>query len=307
MSLARLAPAKVNLYLHVGAPDSRGYHPLRSLVAFADIGDEVRLVHGGKGRLSIDGPYAEGLSAGEDNLVMRAIRLFEAEQGKSFGLWDYHLTKNLPLASGIGGGSADAGAMLRLLRGKAPDMSDETLSAVAARTGADGVMCLWSKACVAEGYGEKLSPVILPSLPCVLINPGVECSTPEVFRRYDEAGTYRALYSRWLGEDVLPKEALGTKGFGGGGVRGEAWRPQIVVEYLQTTRNDLEPPAIALRPIIGELLAALRAEPETRFARMSGSGATCFALCDTAEEALSLAESLRRKWPLAWVKACTLS
>jgi 4-diphosphocytidyl-2-C-methyl-D-erythritol kinase len=307
MSLARLAPAKVNLYLHVGPPDGRGYHPLRSLVAFADIGDEVRLVHGGKGRLSIDGPYAEGLSAGEDNLILKAVRLFEAEGGKPFTIWDFQLTKNLPLASGIGGGSADAGAMLRLLHGWAPEMSGEALSAIAAKTGADGVMCLWSKACVAEGYGEKLSPVILPSLPCVLVNPGVECPTPAVFKAYDEAGTYRPLDSHWLGEGVLPNEALVKKGFGAYSVKGDGWRPDVVINYLQSTRNDLEAPAIALRPVIGELLAALRAEPEARLARMSGSGATCFALCDTADDASRLAGSLRRKWPKAWVKACTLS
>jgi len=303
---SRLAPAKVNLYLHVAAPDARGYHPLRSLVVFADYGDELQLVHGGRGRLRIDGPYAEGLTTGEDNLVLKAVRQFEADCGETFGGWDYRLTKNLPLASGIGGGSADAGAVLRLLKGWSPGMSAEQLEAIAARTGADGVMCLWSKACIAEGYGEKLSPVVIPELPCVLINPGVECPTPAVFRACDEAADFKSLYSRWVGEGILPPEAMGDRGFFGS-VSIPAMSVHEVVSYLATTRNDLETPAIRLVPVIGEVLASLRAQPETRFARMSGSGATCFALCDTFADAQTLAAKLRDGWPKAWVKACRLS
>jgi len=300
-----LAKAKINLYLHVAAPDTRGYHPLRSMVVFADIGDELQLIFGGKGRLRIDGPYAEGLSADEDNLVMKAVRLFEQEVGKQ-SMWDYRLTKNLPLASGIGGGSADAGAILHLLSSFKPDMPDEALSAIAARTGADGVMCLWSKPCIAEGYGEKLSPIVIPPLPCVLINPGVECPTPDVFHTYDEAGMFQPVYTRWVGEGIIPHDAYGR-----GKVfmtnAGQNWSVGSVIEYLTTTRNDLEAPAIKLKPVIGDVLAALRAEPETLFARMSGSGATCFALCDTKVAADVLADRLRKDWPKAWVRSCTLN
>ncbi|WP_209717605.1 MULTISPECIES: 4-(cytidine 5'-diphospho)-2-C-methyl-D-erythritol kinase [Asticcacaulis] len=305
MTLRRLAPAKVNLYLHVAAPDARGYHPLRSMVAFADVGDELQLIPGGKGHFKIDGPFAEGLSTGEDNLVMKAVRLFEAETGKAGKFFGYRLTKNLPLASGIGGGSADAGAILRLLRGS-EEITDEALSAIAARTGADGVMCLWSKACIAEGYGEKLSPIVLPALPCVLINPGVECPTPEVFRAYDAIGSHLPIHTRWHGEGIIPAEMLGERHNMFMTVGGK-WPVKDVIDYLTTTRNDLEAPAIALRPVIGDVLASLRAEPQTRFARMSGSGATCFALCDTATDASLLAGRLRKAWPDAWVQACTLS
>src|SRR6185437_10032394 len=142
----------VNLWLHVAAPDARGYHPLQSLVAFADIGDEVSLVKTKTSEenlmpcLSLSGPFAEGLNAGEDNLILKAVRAFEAATGLRVDHHDIHLAKTLPIASGLVGGSADAGAVLHLLRDAyAPDMADDALSAVAARTGADGVMCLWSR------------------------------------------------------------------------------------------------------------------------------------------------------------------
>lgn len=280
MKLSRLAPAKVNLYLHVAAPDARGYHPLRSLVVFADYGDEVRLTSG-TGKLVIDGPFADDLSTGEDNLILKAVRRFEAATGMRADRHDFHLTKNLPLASGVGGGSADAGAVLHLLReAYAPDVANDALSAMAAQTGADGVMCLWAKASIAEGYGERLTPVTVPPLPAVLINPGVECPTPAVFCAYDEAGAFSPMGGDWPQGDVYA--------------------------CLQATRNDLEAPAIGLVPAIGEVLASLRAHAETRFARMSGSGATCFALCGTRAEADKLAEKLRSDWPKAWVRACTL-
>ncbi|ADU14759.1 4-(cytidine 5'-diphospho)-2-C-methyl-D-erythritol kinase [Asticcacaulis excentricus] len=280
MKLLRLAPAKVNLYLHVAAPDHRGYHPLRSLVVFADYGDEVRLTPG-EGRMFIDGPFGQNLSPGEDNLVLKAVRRFEAATSVRVNSHDFHLTKNLPLASGVGGGSADAGAVLHLLRATcAPEVSDNALSRIAAETGADGVMCLWARAAIAEGYGERLTPVAIPPLPAVLINPGVECPTPAVFKAYDSAAEFAPIDTQWRGEDVI--------------------------DDLNTTRNDLEAPAIRLVPVIGEVLASLRAQPETRFARMSGSGATCFALCDTLSEAETLAARLRADWPKAWVRACTL-
>ncbi|MDC7684324.1 4-(cytidine 5'-diphospho)-2-C-methyl-D-erythritol kinase [Asticcacaulis sp. BYS171W] len=277
--ISRLAPAKVNLYLHVAAPDARGYHPLRSLVVFADYGDEVSLSPG-QGRLTIDGPFAEGLSTGEDNLILNAVRRFEAATGVSVDRHDIHLTKNLPVASGIGGGSADAGAVLHLLReAYAPDMSDAALEAVAAQTGADGVMCLWSKAAIAEGYGEVLTPVEVPSLAAVLINPGIACSTPAVFRAYDAQGSFEPIDADISGDFIA---------------------------FLRTTRNDLEAPAMALHPLIGQILRALETYEDARFARMSGSGATCFALCDTEADADRLAARLRQDWPNAWVQACML-
>ena len=281
----RLAPAKVNLWLHVAAPDARGYHPLQSLVAFADIGDEVALIDGGTRCLTLSGPFADGLDAGDDNLIFKAVRAFEAATGIQVAHHDFHLVKNLPVASGLGGGSADAGAVLHLLReAYAPDMSDDNLSAIAARTGADGVMCLWAKSALAEGYGERLKSVSLPPVPAVLINPGVACSTPAVYRGFDEIGDFSTLAA--VAEDIVNIEQL--------------------TQSLAATRNDLEAPAFALQPLITEVLADLAAQPQTRLARMSGSGATCFALCETDADAQILSRRMQGLRPAAWVTACRL-
>jgi len=291
--IRRLAKAKVNLYLHVAEPDDRGYHPLQSLVVFADIGDEIALHTGASGKgltLCIDGPFAGTLSAGEDNLVIRAVRRFEQATGIEVAA-DLRLTKALPVASGIGGGSADAGAILHLLReAYAPGMPDGDLEALAAAVGADGVMCLWAKASIAEGYGEKLTPASVPSIPAVLVNPGVECPTPAVFRQYDTQGRFENIEARQLFLGISSLDDL--------------------ISALEATRNDLEAPAIALRPEIARVLSILKAQPETAFARMSGSGATCFALCRSDEDALELSRRLdglmSATWPDIWVRACRL-
>lgn len=286
---ARLAPAKVNLYLHVAQPDDRGYHPLQSLVVFADIGDEIALMPKASDKalsLHIDGSFADGLSAGEDNLVVKAVRCFEQETGITVAA-DIRLTKNLPVASGIGGGSADAGAILHLLRETyAPGMPDRDMETLAADVGADGVMCLWAKTSIAEGYGEKLLPVTVPSVAAVLINPGLECPTPAVFRQYDTRGRFENIEAKQLFSAVTSFDAF--------------------ITALQATRNDLEAPAIALKPEIAEVLSSLERQPETAFARMSGSGATCFALCRTDDDARALSRRLEGLWSHAWVRACRL-
>jgi len=285
------ARAKVNLYLHVAAPDARGYHPLQSLVAFADIGDEVSLFETEASAellrpdLSLSGPFAEGLGAGEDNLILKAVRAFEATAGLRVDRHAIHLIKNLPIASGLGGGSADAGAVLHLLReAYAPDMADEALGAIAAKTGADGVMCLWARPSLAEGYGERLTSVTLPSVSAVLINPGVACSTAEVYRGFDAQGQFSRLDA--TAEDIVNVEVLTT--------------------FLAKTRNDLQAPAVAMQPVIGEVLASLAAQPETLFARMSGSGATCFALCRSDAEASALGHRMQLMWSGAWIMPCRL-
>jgi 4-diphosphocytidyl-2-C-methyl-D-erythritol kinase len=279
-----LARAKINLYLHVAAPDARGWHPLQSLVAFADIGDQVSLTDAPG--LTIEGPFGAGLSAGEDNLILKAARRFEtlAQVELRHGL---HLDKHLPLASGIGGGSADAGATLRLLKAAyAPQISDDLLERMAADTGADGVMCLYSRTAFAEGYGEKLTPVTLPSVAGVLINPGVACPTPQVFAGYDALGRFEDIEAKQGFVDIVNIDGL--------------------VAALKATRNDLEAPAIRLKPVIAEVLAALRDQPDVLFARMSGSGATCFALCRDDVASGGVAERMRVLWPTAWVRACRL-
>ena len=282
-----LAPAKINLYLHVAEIDPRGYHPLQSLVAFADIGDEVTLLPSTSDAplLTITGPFAAGLEAGENNLIMKAVRHFEAQAGVSVNHHRIELVKNLPVASGIGGGSADAGAVLRLLRELyAPDMGDADLAAIAGAIGADGVMCLWSQSVFAESYGEKLTPVALPQVPAVLINPGVECSTARVYGGYDALGRYNEMdaMSGFIGAQTI----------------------ELLIWALSHTRNDLQSPAIHLQPVIAELLTALESQPETRFARMSGSGATCFALCETDKAANALSGRMQAMMPNAWVRAC---
>jgi 4-diphosphocytidyl-2-C-methyl-D-erythritol kinase len=290
------ARAKVNLFLHVAGPDGRNYHPLQSLVAFADVGDEVGCDIASADPdcapiLDISGRFAHGLSDGEGNLMLKALRQFERVTVTRLAV-RLSLAKNLPVASGLGGGSADAGAVFRLLRdGFAPDMADEVLTAMATSLGADGPMCLWAQSALAEGYGEHLTPVKLPQLPCVLVNPGVACSTAAVYGGFDVIGDFADLAHEadiqpdWL--DMRDKDQ--------------------VIAALQSTRNDLEPAAFVIAPVIREVLAALRAQPQTRLARMSGSGATCFALCDTVEAAQALAQTLESLWPEAWISACVLS
>lgn len=279
-----LAPAKVNLYLHVAAPDARGYHPLQSLVMFADVGDEVLLTDGGG--LTIDGPFGQGLSTGDDNLILKAARRFAAEAGVAVN-HGFHLTKTLPVASGLGGGSADAGATLRLLRqAYVPDMSDDALAAAAGHTGADGVMCLWSRTAFAEGYGESLTLADLPALPCVLVNPGVECSTAAVYSGFDHLAQFDDIEARHGFAEVVNIDDF--------------------VRALKKTRNDLEPAAIRLQPVIADLLSTLDAQPETLLARMSGSGATCFAICATKGAAEDVERRMQAMWPRAWVRACAL-
>lgn len=166
-------------------------------------------------------------------------------------------------------------------------MSDADLEAVARTIGADGVMCLWSAPALAEGYGERLTRLELPSIAAVLINPGIACSTPAVYKQYDVLGRFD------------PTEASAP------------FRNSINIDFLTTalrdTRNDLQAPAVYLHPQIGELLSDLSSEPETLLARLSGSGATCFALCDTLADAQRLAARLAAKYPQGWVRACTLS
>lgn len=280
----RLAPAKINLFLHVGALDRRGYHPLRSLVGFADIGDRVALSDAPG--LHLEGPFSEGLDAGEDNLVMKALRRFEihADVGVRHGV---RLDKRLPVASGLGGGSADAGAVLHLLReAYAPDMEDEALNAIAAGIGADGPMCLWSRSVLAEGYGERLSDVALTSLPCVLVNPLVSCSTSLVYKAFDA---------------LEPPNQVNVKRMSYSGLDAQA-----LTAHLAMARNDLQLAAIGIQPVIAEVLDELASLPETRLARMSGSGATCFALCDSDDDAIALSCRMQAFRPHAWVRACRI-
>ena len=288
MGRSALAPAKVNLYLHVGAPGSDGYHPLCSLMAFADFGDLVTTHEAEALSVDVRGPFARGLAGEADNLVLRAARALIAEARRPLPPVGITLEKRLPVAAGLGGGSSDAGATLRLLCDEFRfSLGDGRLEAVAASLGADGAACLWGRPVTAQGRGERLSPAPgLPELDVVLVNAGAPVSTADVYRRYDAAGVFG---------DVGPPAAP------------EAFETAAeLAGWLSVQRNDLEAAAISTAPEVGAVLETLANEPEVLLARVSGSGGTCFALCASDIEAESLAERLEAMAPSWWVKRCRL-
>lgn len=288
--LAAFAAAKVNLDLAVLGRRADGYHLLESLVAFADVGDRLTLEPGRDLGLSISGPRAGALAgeAADGNLVIRAARAL-AERVPGLVLGRFALEKHLPVASGIGGGSADAAAALRLLaRANGLALDDPRLVEAARATGADVPVCLAGRVCVMSGIGEVLSAAIaLPPIPAVLVNPGIPVET-------------RAVFSA-LG--LAPGE---TRREG----RGEAPSSEglaALIADLARRDNDLEAPAIALAPVIAQARSALAAAPGCRLARMSGSGATCFGLFASAPDAKAAASALAAAHPAWWVASTTLS
>ena len=283
------APAKVNLFLHVAPPQPDGFHPLSSLMVFADVGDDLWLEAGEGLDLVIQGPFGAGLAADADNLVLRAIRgLFEAIRAPAPPM-RIVLQKNLPLAAGLGGGSSDAGAALKLARdhfGLALD--DQRLEAIAAALGSDGAACFRTRPVLARGRGEQLTPVEgLPALDAVLVNPGVPSPTGAVYRAYDAAGAPGSAAAPTLPDQFDSARAAAA--------------------FFAGCRNDLEAPAVAQTPQIGVVLELLSRQPECLLARVSGSGATCFALCADEAQAASLAERVQRDQPAWWVRRCRLS
>ena len=282
------APAKVNLYLHVAAATADGFHPLSSLMVFADVGDRLTLEPASALGLCIDGPFGEGLSAGEDNLILKAVRALAERAREPPPPVRITLTKTLPIAAGLGGGTSDAGAALRLVRDHLGLLvDDDGLEAIAAELGADGAACFRARPVIAEGRGERLSPApLLPRLDAVLVNPRAPSPTGAVYRAYDAAGAPGS-----ADRPTLP----------------EAFEDAVeAAAFFAACRNDLEAPAVALTPAIGDVLETLRGEPEALMARVSGSGATCFALCAGDIEAETLAERLERMRPHWWVRRCRL-
>ena len=288
MSLSAFAPAKVNLFLHVGPPAADGYHPVASLMAFADVGDRVAVQPADAPEFEITGPFAAGLGADGGNLVVRAAEALLARVGGPKPPFRLILDKQLPVAAGLGGGSSDAGATLRLLRGALDlPVQDEILTAIAASLGADGPVCLWGRTAMAQGRGDILStPPAFQPVDAVLVNPMVLSPTGAVYRAYDDDGA--------PGGDDLPPLPDVFEG------------PEELAAFLSYCRNDLEAPAVRLEPRIGEVLETLRGEPETLLGRMSGSGATCFALCAGDIEAEGLAERLEAMRPDWWVRRCRI-
>lgn len=271
MNTSELAPAKVNLTLHVTGRRTDGYHLLDSLVAFTQVGDLVSLTN--SEGLTISGPEGRGLDAGADNLVTRAAALMGCVDA---GL---HLEKRLPVASGIGGGSADAAAALRLLA-RARGMSvPDTLN-----LGADVPVCLHSQPARMRGIGEALSPVPpLPPVWLVLVNPRVAVSTPDVFRAL--AGQFGAPMP-----DTMPH-----------------WRDaDELAQWLAALRNDLQSAACTLAPVITQALALVATQSGCLLARMSGSGATCFGVFGTQQAAERAAQGIEQSRPDWWVQATGL-
>jgi 4-diphosphocytidyl-2-C-methyl-D-erythritol kinase len=262
------APAKVNLTLRVLGRRADGYHDIESLAVFAAFGDEVSLALGRELGLTLRGPTAPDLGDAGDNLVLKATAELAARVN-NLVVGRFTLVKQLPVAAGLGGGSTDAAAALRLLA-KANNLAltDPRVMAAAKATSADVPVCLDPRARVMRGIGDKLSaPVEGPRWPALLVNPGVPLATKDVFAAYDRA---------------KPKRSKG---------------------YV----NDLEPIAVSLVPVIGDVLKALGAIPGCRLARLSGSGASCFALFDTSLEAMSAASRIRDKNPRWWLRPTVLN
>lgn len=288
MTASERAAAKVNLYLHVGPPSPDGFHPLSSLMVFADICDELTFTPGGSFRLRLEGPFSSGLGKESDNLAVRAVEALCSELAIAPPAGELAVRKEIPSAAGLGGGSSDAGAALRLVRRLcAPGVDDARLEAIAARLGSDGAACFRARPVIAEGRGERLTPVGgFPVLDAVLVNPGAPCPTGPVFRRYDADGA--------PGSERRIDPPPGLRG-----ARGAA-------DWLRTCRNDLERPAMAVAPVIGETLSRLSNDPACLLARVTGSGATCFAICESGDAAAGLAGRVSDARPDWWVRACRL-
>ena len=273
------APAKINLCLHVTGQRADGYHLLDSLVAFApDAADRLTLAPASATTLTLTGPEATALAPEADNLVLRAARSF----GASLPAVALHLEKNLPVASGIGGGSADAAAALRLCAAHAglplPD------AAVILSLGADVPVCLRPRATRMEGIGERLTPLPpLPPVHAVLVNPRRPVATPAIFRALTQRNNAPL-------PATIPTFA----------------DARALAHWLARQRNDLEGPARLLEPVISDVLAAIAARPGCLLARMSGSGATCFGLFADAAQAGTAARALRHAQPEWWVATSVL-
>lgn len=272
------APAKLNLDLLVTARRADGYHELDSLVAFTDLGDELTFEPAATLSLELAGPFAAALPAGSDNLVLRAAQGLAAAVGRPAGA-RIRLEKRLPVAAGIGGGSADAAATLRgLQRLWGTELSAAELAGLALALGADVPVCLLGRPVRMRGIGDRLEPLAqLPALHLVLVNPGFPLATAAVFK------ALRAATFAHRGTDVAPAPTL-------------AW--------LRACRNDLETPARELLPVIGEMLTLLAAEPGCGFARMSGSGPTCFGAFASRAAAETARQRMAHRHPRWWVASC---
>ena len=320
--LVVLAPAKINLSLHVGDKRADGFHELESLVAFVEAGDVLRIEYADELSLAIEGVFAGELTDGEDNLVLKAARLLSARANINSGA-RMVLQKRLPVASGIGGGSADAAASLRGLTSLWKlDISSEKLRAIAAELGSDVPVCLESAPAWMEGRGERITPIPwLPDCWLLLVNPLVSVSTADVFRKLGrsfhlplEGGSKLSLSDsekRISGRSIV-EAAPGPEKFAlrlnfSTLPQGEGGDLALLVDFLRTTSNDLEAPARAIAPEINAVLAEIGCEPGVLLARMSGSGATCFGILADENAAQAAVNSIKSRHENWWVAAAKLA
>jgi 4-diphosphocytidyl-2-C-methyl-D-erythritol kinase len=282
--IREFAPAKINLFLHVGGRRDDGYHNLESLAVFASVGDEVTIEEADELSVHVDGPFAGALKNEPDNLVLRAARKF-GELAEIEPHVRITLTKNLPVASGIGGGSSDAAATFRALSHLYPGrVTLPQLWNAGAEIGSDVPVCVLPGCWWMTGRGERFASISeIGTFDAVLVNAGTSLST---------ADAYAALAAR-TGEGQMPKpQRFGTVA--------------QLADYLRGSRNDLEPPARAICPVIGDSLDALT-QNKALLARMSGSGGTCFGLYPSAVAAQAAAEAILRAHPNWWVTPATLN
>lgn len=285
----RWAPAKVNLYIHVGPPAAGGLHPIDSLVVFADTRAADRIAARAHPHLSftVEGPRSRSLKGAPNNLVLAAAVLLREASGHSGQGAALTLHKSLPIAGGVGGGSSDAAAALHVLNEMwALGFAEAALERLGEQLGSDVPACVRARPLLMRGVGERLSPAWTPDLPAILVNPGVMLETPKVFARFDQLPSAPAFR-----EIDPPKEDDSRARF---------------ITSLASYRNDLQPAAIALCPDVGRVLEVLNDDPDVRLARMSGSGPTCFALLESDEAAVAAAEriqAMRKRW---WVQPTRL-
>jgi len=281
MSVSVFAPAKVNLTLKVGRARADGRHPLHSVVMFADVGDIVEAAPGEGLSLTVRGEFAESLSAGEDNLVLRAARALAEAAGLSEPGVALSLEKNMPIASGIGGGSSDAAATLRALNELwGLKLTTAQLAEIARQLGGDVPVCVGARTAFMTGTGESFRPMHALPFAAVLVNPLIPLPTANVYRQFDRMN---------LGADLRPSEP-------------PLWtNPDAALREIAALGNDLEAAARALLPELDDLAAMLRADARVLHAGLSGSGATMFALVQNSDDAAAMAEALQRAHPEWWV------
>ena len=281
-SLRLLAPAKLNFFLHITGKRVDGYHLIESLAGFTEFGDMVEFSDASELSLALDGPFASSLKADNDNLVLRAARALQLHCGQARGA-RIVLHKHIPMGAGLGGGSSDAAAALKgLAQLWQLSIPEAELQRLALPLGSDVPVCLQQKTAWVSGIGEYVRPVDIKIAGWILLlNPAIALLTADVYRRF--SAPFRPASA------PLPS----LSGF------------DALVAAMQLRHNDLEAPAIALLPVIAEQLSLLRSTDGCKIARMSGSGATCYALYDNKQQAELAAHTIQSKQPSWWVQLTT--